>query len=464
VSYLYKQRPSLVSEDRNEPLGYVLDIVNRLTLDEKRALQDLWRVYRENASRITGQNSQLALENPQIAPYLASMSPHQFEKLNRDTPLLMQRGLEDGDWKPYLDRLRFLGTDFAHRGVSFESWFRVYGTFRKVLVPALYEAYGAEDPVRYQNSILAMDLFIGIAKLVIGRAYLDTKDEIAQAQELERRRLEQHLFESGKLALLGRLAASVAHEVNNPLESIKNVLHLAIEDEPENSSKHRLLQIAETETERISNIVRQMLGMYRVRTELDPIDIEAVVRDCLDLLAWDLSKNGILVLEDFSDGLPSAFANADQLKQVFCNLFLNARDAMPDGGELHVGTRLSNSDDDDFSPGKWVLAEVRDTGVGIAADNLDRIFEPFFSTKPSGRGLGLGLWISQGIVQGFGGQIRVRSVPHRGATFTVYLPVGGSHARPDPAVAGGRRPRRSPYSKSRPGTRKVRSPDRQLAR
>jgi signal transduction histidine kinase len=427
---------SLAIDKRNQSLDFVFRIVDNLSAGEKRALQDLWRVYRQHADRIADQNSLLVLENPECAAYLDSIPPSHREKLRRDTPLLIQRGLEDGDWRPYLDRLHFLGTDLAHRGISFESWFRVYEAFRKVLVPALYDAYGAEDPARYQNSILAMDLFIGIAKLVIGRSYLDTKDEIAQAQELERRKLEQQLFESGKLALLGRLAASVAHEVNNPLESIKNVLHVAIDDEPANSSKRQLLQIAEKETERISKIVRQMLGLYRVQAALELVDINLVVRDCLRLLEWDLSKNGITAGENLTDGLPPVLGDADQLKQILCNLFLNARDAMSEGGELHVATRLSNSDDD-LPAGEWVLAQVRDTGAGIPADNLDRIFEPFFSTKPGGRGLGLGLWISQGIVQGLGGQIKVQSDLHRGTTFRVYLPVGGRNARPDPTPFGG---------------------------
>ena len=127
---------------------------------------------------------------------------------------------------------------------------------------------------------------------------------------------------------------------------------------------------------------------------------------------------------DATEELPPVLAPGDQLRQVFLNLFLNAQEAMPDGGTLSIATRLSRGTDTEFVAGSYAVVQVRDTGTGIAEEHLAHVFEPFYSTKRDSKGTGLGLWVSQGIIQNHGGSMRVSSRSGRGTTFTITLPVG----------------------------------------
>lgn len=257
-------------------------------------------------------------------------------------------------------------------------------------------------------------------------AVVSVLHDLTKIRELERRTVEQQLFESEKLAAVGRMAAAVAHEINNPLEAIKNSLYLLVSHTPADDPNRRFLEIASKETDRVSGIIRQMLGFYRPAVVKAPTDINALLDEAFALLVRQFRQHRVTLRTDLDRSLPPVLASADQLKQVFLNLFLNARDAMPDGGTLHVSTRLPREADAEFLlPGGCVLIQVHDTGTGIAEENLRLIFEPFFSTKREQRGTGLGLWVSQGIVQQHGGQMKVRSRPGRGTTFTVTLPLGG---------------------------------------
>lgn len=398
----------------------------------------------------------LAMESSEFAAFIASIPADQLKQRQRDSRKRMERALNDDKWDDLLSNNYAQGISLAQQNISYEAWHPLYGAFRELLVPALYDAYGAEDPARYQAAILAMDNYINIVHTVIGRSYIDAKDQIAKDQELERRRLEQQLFESGKLALVGRLAATVAHEVNNPLEAIKNALYVATGSTPKDSQEHQLLEVAQSETERISRTLRQMTGLYRAEVSLNGVDINLVAQDCLRFLNWDLSKKGIKVQSNFHPNIPAVLGNADQLRQVFLNLFLNARDAMEKGGTLHVTTRLSDKGDSDFLAGKWALAEVQDTGVGISTENIRKVFEPFFSTKHEGNGLGLGLWVTQGIIEKLGGRIKVRSEQGHGTTFTIGLPIGGKNGESNATSSGGRRAHRNPNLEGRTGKRKLR--------
>jgi PAS domain S-box-containing protein len=267
-------------------------------------------------------------------------------------------------------------------------------------------------------------------------AIVSIMHDLSQIRELERRRVEQQLFESEKLAALGRLAASVAHEVNNPLESIKNSIYIASSNLPADHPDKMFLDIANSETLRVSRIVRQLLGFYNPQTEKTLLDVNNVLKDSLALLDGEFIKRNIEVRTSFGKDLPKIPAISDQMKQVFLNLMLNASDAMENGGELKVLTRLSGKEDLDFSTGAYVLAEVRDNGKGIPDENLPFIFEPFFSTKPEGRGTGLGLWVCQDIIRRHGGQIKVRSRVGKGSDFIIALPIGGAHDRPGPPAGG----------------------------
>ena len=248
--------------------------------------------------------------------------------------------------------------------------------------------------------------------------------DLTQIRELERKTVEQQLSESEKMAAVGRLAATVAHEINNPLEAIQNALYLVVSSTPKDDPNYRFLEIADKETQRVSGIIQQMLGFYRPSPIAAASDLNEVIQGAIALLERQLRQHGVAVRYDATEELPPVLAPGDQLRQVFLNLFLNAQEAMPDGGTLSIATRLSRGTDTEFVAGSYAVVQVRDTGTGIAEEHLAHVFEPFYSTKRDSKGTGLGLWVSQGIIQNHGGSMRVSSRSGRGTTFTITLPVG----------------------------------------
>jgi PAS domain S-box-containing protein len=252
--------------------------------------------------------------------------------------------------------------------------------------------------------------------------------DLTRLRELERRRVAHQLFESEKLAATGRLAASIAHEINNPLEAITNSLYLLVQRTPANDANHQFLAIAKKETERVSRILRQMLGFYRPELSTASTDINALILEAESLIEKDLRQKGVRMYNDFSSTMPMVMASSDQLKQVILNLLLNAQESMPDGGSIFITTRPTRDADPAYLPSRSVVIQVRDTGKGIAEEHLANIFEPFFSTKQARKGTGLGLWVSLGIVQRHGGTITPRSRPGEGTIFTISLPIAGPDA------------------------------------
>jgi signal transduction histidine kinase len=254
-------------------------------------------------------------------------------------------------------------------------------------------------------------------------ATVSVMQDVSRLRELERRRIEQILFDSEKLAATGRLAASIAHEINNPLEAIKNALYLLTNKIAADDPNAKFLQIATKETDRVSRILRQMLGFYRA-PKMEPTDINRLIEESEALIEKHLKQNRVKIDNDLDAQLPPVIASADQLKQVLLNLMLNGQQAMPEGGTIFVSTRVSHGADPEFLMSDSVHIQIRDTGKGIAEENLPHIFEPFFSTKDE-KGTGLGLWVSQGIVQAHGGSIKLRSREGGGTVFSVALPIGG---------------------------------------
>ncbi|HEX8843345.1 MAG TPA: ATP-binding protein [Pyrinomonadaceae bacterium] len=239
--------------------------------------------------------------------------------------------------------------------------------------------------------------------------------DLSEIRELERRRVEHQLFESEKLAAIGRLAASIAHEVNNPLEAIKNSLYL-MQTGKDSEKNARFLEIARKETERVSHIIRQMLGFARRSGEVGWVDVNQLLEETLVLLEKKLKQTGIKVERELDADLPKVRARADQLRQVFLNLLLNAQQSISGVGEIRIMTlRFEQS----IQPS--IAIQISDTGVGISSDDVARIFEPFFSTRT--KGTGLGLWVTQDIVRQHGGRIDVASEKGKGTTFTITLLV-----------------------------------------
>jgi signal transduction histidine kinase len=239
----------------------------------------------------------------------------------------------------------------------------------------------------------------------------------------DRTRLEEQLQISEKMASIGLLAAGVAHEVNTPLTGISSFTQMLLEKADPADPRTALLEKIERQTFRAAKIVNGLLTLSRpgsTGAERARVDLNDVITDVFSLLEHQFSASRIKVRRELAPMPAVVSAIEHQLQQVFLNLFLNARDAMPRGGWLTVITRCEG--------GQWI-AEVADTGSGIPAEQLARIYDPFFTTKAIGRGTGLGLSISYGIIREHGGEIRCDSTVGQGTRFTVTLPAAVAAAR-----------------------------------
>ncbi|NIN69554.1 MAG: GAF domain-containing protein [Anaerolineae bacterium] len=256
----------------------------------------------------------------------------------------------------------------------------------------------------------SMAATIGIA-LENARLYT----ELAEfTRELEKSQAQ--LVRAEKLAAGGRIAASLAHEINNPLQAIHNCLHLVTRKPSlEDSKRQDYLSMAQEEVDRLIDLVQRMLDFYRPSKESPgPVDIEATLDDVLSLAGKRIQHAGVQVHRNPKSRLPPVTGVSNLLKQVFLNITINAVEAMPGGGELHIDT----SWDDRRAEAS---VSFTDTGEGIPVSELARIFDPFHTTKAGGTGLGLS--ISHGIIERHGGRIDVRSEVGKGSTFTVRLPA-----------------------------------------
>jgi two-component system NtrC family sensor kinase len=242
------------------------------------------------------------------------------------------------------------------------------------------------------------------------RLYAESKafsNELAASQA--------QLVQSAKLAATGQLAASIAHEINNPLQAVQSCVYLIADGAPADDPNVKYVDIARQELDRIARIVGRMLDFHHPDTkERQATDINNLIENVLALAHKRLQHSHIVVQTDLAPDLPKIQAVGDHIKQVLLNLFLNALEAMPQGGILHVQT-------DSLGTGKEVIISIQDNGIGMEPGDLAHLFEPFYTTKPSGTGLGLS--ISYDIVAQHGGEILVDSEPGQGTTFTIRLPM-----------------------------------------
>jgi len=268
-----------------------------------------------------------------------------------------------------------------------------------------------------------LEALAGPAATAIENARL-YEEALRHAEEIQRS--QQQLIRSEKLAATGRLAVSLAHEINNPLQAVRNLLFLTLEPEVGEAKRREFLEMASEEASRLITLVQQTLEFYRPeQAQAGPVDINAAVERVLALARKKLTHSDVQVELALAPDLPPVNGMPDQLAQVFLNLIVNAAEAMNDGGQLRIETHI------DADQVEVIFA---DTGPGIAPEDLSHIFEPFYTTKTSGTGLGLA--VSYNIIESHHGTLGVASVPGHGATFTVRLPAA---VRPKPAKRGKRK-------------------------
>jgi signal transduction histidine kinase len=259
-----------------------------------------------------------------------------------------------------------------------------------------------------------LELFFVLARQAVvamenARLYEDLRSYVKQIEDSQ-----QALLRVEKMAAAGRLTASIAHEINNPLQSVQNCLHLAGHESVEPEKRREYLDLAQKELDRLSKTVRRMLDFYRPgAARYEQVDLLDLMNHVLSLTSAQLRSKNVTAKVELPDSLPAIYAVNSQLQQIFFNLILNALDAMPEGGELSIRARA-------VTDGVEILFE--DSGSGIPEERRENIFEPFFSTKEGGTGLGL--TVSYNIATAHGGTLDLIEGHGSGACFRLFLPMG----------------------------------------
>jgi len=241
-----------------------------------------------------------------------------------------------------------------------------------------------------------------------------------QAKTLDLAAMTQQLWQASKLATMGELAASIAHELNNPLATISLRIESLADQCAHDEEKSRALEVIAGEVERMGRLIGSLLQFSRrSHQEISTLDVREEIEDSLELVEYHLRSQKVEVVREFDTTLPAIHADSQQLRQVFLNLLTNASDAMPHGGTLVVRVRSVKAENEVTG----VRIELGDSGPGITADNLQKIWEPFFTTKVEGKGTGLGLAISRRVIEEHHGTISIESQLGQGTTVTIFLPV-----------------------------------------
>jgi PAS domain S-box-containing protein len=291
---------------------------------------------------------------------------------------------------------------------------------------------GTRVPVSFSGSVLTDMKGDALGVVCIVRDLRETKRllaEAASAAEAERTKsaeleaayhelqnLQAHLVQSEKMRSLGRMAAGVAHEVNNPLGGIVIYSHLVLEDTAADDPRRENLEKIVKEATRCGGIVKGLLGFARPQVEADQLmNPGRALTDTLSVLKGQAIFHNIDIDCEIDPELPSIPGDASQIQQAFMNIMLNAADAMEGKGTLTMSAKVEKATGS-------IVVSFADTGPGIKPEHIERLYEPFFTTKPPGKGVGLGLAITYGIIEQHGGTIEVRSRPGEGTKFEVRLP------------------------------------------
>jgi two-component system, NtrC family, sensor kinase len=263
----------------------------------------------------------------------------------------------------------------------------------------------------------------------LGARFKRMTEELS-AREAALKEANTRLIESEKMTALGQLGAGIAHEVKNPMTSIRGYAQMGMRKVPEGTPLFEYFKTIEKETGRSLDILKNLLKFSRQETaEMSLIDVNTVVTDTLKLVTHQLQMKKVEVIPQLCEGALQVLGNANQLEQVLLNLCMNAGDAMERGGTLTVATEMAAS--------AAALVRVSDTGSGIPPETLGRIFDPFFTTKPVGKGTGLGLSVSYGIVKDHKGEIKVESRVGHGTTFNILIPLAPGVSQAAVAAPGG---------------------------
>ncbi|HHN64187.1 MAG TPA: GAF domain-containing sensor histidine kinase [Nitrospirae bacterium] len=259
-------------------------------------------------------------------------------------------------------------------------------------------------------------------KSEIEDAYREIKrlNEMLEGKIVELKKTQQRLIQSEKLAATGMLSAGLCHEINNPLSVILNrieCLRMEAEELTLPAQLMKDLDVIYTNASKVSGIVQDLLIFSRHQpVRFDYIDLRLLIEKVLYMLDDDLKRSGCRVHIEITGGYHTLYCDKERIEHVFTNILSNAIDAMPEGGNIHIYTRASEERKG------YLEISIADEGVGIPEEYIHRIFDPFFTTKSLGKGTGLGLSICYGIVKAHKGEIRIKSIPDRGSTFTVVLP------------------------------------------
>jgi two-component system, NtrC family, sensor kinase len=272
---------------------------------------------------------------------------------------------------------------------------------------------GQRAPVDYENEIGTLAKAFNQMVERLTEKQSDLQQAIKQLRDTQ-----EELLSSEKLASVGRMAAGVAHEIGNPLTSVlghTEILYKRLKRKKLKDGEILLDLVDRTrkETERINRIIKDLLQFSKPpSSHRDDVDVNRVVQDSMNVVRVQERFHSITVDLSLAEGLPLVQGNSDQLQQVLFNILINAADAMPQGGSISVRTEKDKL---------WVIIAIKDTGMGIAPENLGKIYDPFFTTKSPDKGTGLGLSISLKIIDELGGRIKVQSQKGKGAEFIVFL-------------------------------------------
>ena len=243
-------------------------------------------------------------------------------------------------------------------------------------------------------------------------------EALVKRDQLHQEESEKRLIQSEKQASIGKLAAGVAHEINNPLTAVLTFTHLILRRKDLTDDVRRDLETIALQTERVRKIVKGLLDFSRQsRLDTEPLNLGRLIEDCVHLMENEALIRGVTLSYGPDGDLPVLKLDRNQIQSVMVNMILNALDATDPGGEIEIVSKVTENDH-----GKSVEISVRDTGMGIAPEHIDKLFDPFFTTKEVGKGTGLGLAVSAGIIERHGGKISVKSELGKGSLFTIWLP------------------------------------------